>query len=283
MATIPASENEFPEVLFAEGAAPSTPAAGLVKQYAKSDGLLYSKDDAGVESALGVGGHLADASDAHDASAISILDSGAHFTATDVEAALAELFSAISGGGIAATLADNAGDMLVASANDTWAKLATPTVNGQALQRVSGSPAWALPPGYEFDYAQWTSNVQPTATTEATANTVVTGNAVTYDGSTAVIIEFFCPDARPDAAAASRSMQLWLYDGSSSIGQIGALSTPAAASDVKPIVCRVRITPSAAAHTYSIRASVSAGTGRLNAGAGGNGVIYPGYIRIVKA
>jgi hypothetical protein len=35
--------------------------------------------------------HLADIADAHDASAISILDTGANFTATDVEAALAEL------------------------------------------------------------------------------------------------------------------------------------------------------------------------------------------------
>jgi hypothetical protein len=35
--------------------------------------------------------HIADATDAHDASAISIVDSGAHFTSTDVEGALQEL------------------------------------------------------------------------------------------------------------------------------------------------------------------------------------------------
>lgn len=35
--------------------------------------------------------HIADTSDAHDASAISILDTGSNFTATDVEAALAEI------------------------------------------------------------------------------------------------------------------------------------------------------------------------------------------------
>ena len=38
-----------------------------------------------------VGDHLADAADAHDASAISILDTAGDFTATDVEGALAEL------------------------------------------------------------------------------------------------------------------------------------------------------------------------------------------------
>jgi hypothetical protein len=53
-----ASDNEFPKVTFAEGAAPGTPAAGLVIAYAKADGLLYSKDDAGAETLVsgGLGG-----------------------------------------------------------------------------------------------------------------------------------------------------------------------------------------------------------------------------------
>jgi hypothetical protein len=44
--------------------------------------------------------HIADTSDAHDASAISIADSGDFFTATEVEAALAELGAAIFNPGI---------------------------------------------------------------------------------------------------------------------------------------------------------------------------------------
>lgn len=40
---------------FTEAAAPATPAAGDVRLYAKSDGLLYSKDDAGVETLVSVG------------------------------------------------------------------------------------------------------------------------------------------------------------------------------------------------------------------------------------
>ena len=39
--------------LLPEGAAPSTPSTGYVSVYAKADGLLYSKDDAGVETPLG--------------------------------------------------------------------------------------------------------------------------------------------------------------------------------------------------------------------------------------
>ncbi len=43
---------------FTEGAAPATPAASAVRLYAKADGLIYSKDDAGVETLVsgGTGG-----------------------------------------------------------------------------------------------------------------------------------------------------------------------------------------------------------------------------------
>lgn len=50
-----ASDNIFPKVEFLEGAAPATPAANNVRLYAKADGLLYSKDDAGTETPLGGG------------------------------------------------------------------------------------------------------------------------------------------------------------------------------------------------------------------------------------
>lgn len=47
----------------------------------------------------GLANHLADTSDAHDASAISVLDSGANYTATDVEGVLAEIAPQLGGGG----------------------------------------------------------------------------------------------------------------------------------------------------------------------------------------
>jgi hypothetical protein len=40
------------KILFDEGAAADTPETGKVAVYAKSDGLMYSKDDAGVETAM---------------------------------------------------------------------------------------------------------------------------------------------------------------------------------------------------------------------------------------
>jgi hypothetical protein len=155
--------------------------------------------------------------------------------------------------------------------------------------KSDGADATLVQPGdwnanhtVELDYVEFTSNVSPTATTEATANTVVTGSSVAYDGSTVVIIEFFSPLVRADTGAAARQLLIWLYDGSSSIGQMGQFTTPSAQSDHKPCFVTRRLTPSNASHTYSIRASVTAGTGLLSAGAGGNGAVMPGYIRIIK-
>jgi len=50
-----ASDNIFPRLLVSEGGSTATPAADTVTVYAKADGLLYSKDDAGSETALGAG------------------------------------------------------------------------------------------------------------------------------------------------------------------------------------------------------------------------------------
>lgn len=51
-------DNPFPKVIYVEGSAPATPASGTVVVYAKADGLIYSKDDAGVETLVsgGAGG-----------------------------------------------------------------------------------------------------------------------------------------------------------------------------------------------------------------------------------
>lgn len=142
----------------------------------------------------------------------------------------------------------------------------------------------AYPPGYEFDYAEITSPVNITATVEASATTIITGNAVTYDGSTIVVIECFVPYIQ--APGNDTNTSLWLYDGSSSIGRLTLMSnqtaTGVSGSFRIPTVARRRLTPSNAAHTYSIRGTVNAGTGIANAGAGGSGASMPAYIRITK-
>lgn len=92
-----------PSLTFDEGAAPSTPASGDVILYAKTDGLLYSKDDAGAET----------------------------------------LVSGGAGGGAVATDAiwDAAGDLAVGSGANTAARLAIGNA-GAALSRINGAVAW---------------------------------------------------------------------------------------------------------------------------------------------
>jgi hypothetical protein len=187
-------------------------------------------------------------------------------------------------GGSVATDAiwDAAGDLAVGSGANTAAKLSIGATNGMAVQRVSGAVAWALPPGYEFDYVQITSPVAITATSGATANTVVTGNAVTYDGSTVVLLHFYAPNAYT-ANLNPVDMEFWLYDGSSEIGRLGTIRSVSTNRALQFIKLERRFTPSAAAHTYSIRASQGSSTaGQVTAGSGGSGNDMPAFIRITK-
>jgi hypothetical protein len=176
---------------------------------------------------------------------------------------------------IAKNLTTTTGDIIYASGANTPARLGIGST-GQALTVAGGIPAWGLPPGYEYAYNQITGNVSVVATTEGTANTIVTASAVTFDGATPVVIEFFSITGVTPAG----SLRLWLYDGAASIGQIAEL-TGASGNDA-PLTAKVRITPAAATKTYSIRGSVSSGTGTIAAGAGGIGVVYPTFIRITK-
>lgn len=181
MAVIPASENVFPIVRMAEVAAPGTPPAGEVHLYALADGTLAWKDDAGTVYPIAYGaalqGHLADASDAHDASAISVLDTGAHFTATDVEAALAELATG-AGSGIAATIVDAKGDLIAGTAADTVARLPV-GANGLFLKADSAQSTglvWAAAAAASGVFDPWPVPSSPNAADrEGTDASVFTG------------------------------------------------------------------------------------------------------------
>lgn len=93
-----ASDNIFPRFLVSEGGSTATPAAAQVTVYAKADGLLYSKDDAGVETLLSSG--------------------PAGSVATD-------------------TIWDTKGDLAAATGADAAAKLAA-AANGSFLRTASG-------------------------------------------------------------------------------------------------------------------------------------------------
>lgn len=249
MALPTASDNTFTKLLVAEGAAPATPASGKSVAYAKSDGLWYSKDDAGVET---------------------LMSSGA-------------------ASGIAATIVDAKGDLIAATAADTVARVAV-GANGTVLEAASGATAgvqWDYPPGYEFDYAQITSDVTITAnTTEGTSVSIVSGASVAYDGSTVVVVEFFTPRVGMVATASGKAVIFLLYDGATLVGRM-ATWIPTFVSGVRadlPISARYRLTPTNASHQYIVKAHNTDPTNAavVQAGAGGTGEDLPTFIRVTK-
>lgn len=175
------------------------------------------------------------------------------------------------------------GDIIQGTTAGAPARLAAPLA-GKVLTGagVTTTLAYNYPPGYEYDYVAKTSDTNITATSEGTANTIVTGNAITYDGSTVILIHaWFWTVYLPNF---STSLTFVLYDGSSSIGKIASIFSGAAGGDMSQVISVFhRLTPSAAAKTYSIRAYVGgAYTGVVQAGAGGSGNAMPGFIRQIK-
>jgi hypothetical protein len=187
-----------------------------------------------------------------------------------------------SGSGAVATDAiwDAAGDLAQGTGANTAAKL-TLGAAGTVVRSTGSTNAYAFPPGYEFDYAQVTSNTNVTGTTSGAANTIITGNAVTYDGSTIVLAEFSSAFVRPDSTAGGRDLTVALFEGSTAIASVVYVTTEAAATAFFAVRGAYRFTPSAGAHTYLIKAFVSAGTGVIGAGAAGTAGA-PAFLRITK-
>jgi hypothetical protein len=175
------------------------------------------------------------------------------------------------------------GDVIQGTTAGAPARLAAP-LTGKVLTGAGLTTplVYAYPPGYELDYVEFTSAVTVSATAEATPTNVVVGSSVAYDGSTAVIIEFFSTNVRPGTTAGDL-VELILYDGTSSIGILALIRTPASSNDDVPVLIRRKLTPSNASHTYKIGGIKSGGNATVSGGIGGVGVGMPGYIRITKA
>lgn len=192
---------------------------------------------------------------------------------------------AASGAVATDTIWDAAGDLVQGTGANTAAKLGA-GLAGQTLRSAGAAAAnaWAYPPGYEFDYVQITSPVAVTALPAGTPDVCITGNAVTYDGATIVRIEVFSPSSYADNTALGE-LYLYLFDGATSIGLIAVMRSETTNRANQDIYGVRRLTPSNAAHTYSVRAtqSVTSGDAQFGAGAGGTGQTnFPAFMRITK-
>jgi hypothetical protein len=152
---------------------------------------------------------------------------------------------------------------------------------GTGSATAAGARTNLLMPGEELAYNQITARASVTATSAAGAQLIIDSGARVYDGSP-ILVTFYASNIQsPIAAGALLHLSLW--DGSTDLGFIGNLNTVAAAVEVVPcMVCR-RITPTAGTHTYRLMAFVSAGTGTIEAGAGGVAASPPTYLRITRA
>lgn len=190
----------------------------------------------------------------------------------NIEAGL-EAADTIARAAIPKSTGTTAGDTMYFTASATVTRLALGTT-GKVYQAGATAPAWQYPPGYEYSYVEKTSDTSITASTSATSDTVVTAAAFTGDATVVILLEFWCPYV----IRGTTNINVQFFDGSTAIG--GAIGITGL---VQPLTLRKRLTPSAASHTYSVRAFVDAGTGTVKGGAGGAGVLDPCFIRVVRA
>lgn len=147
---------------------------------------------------------------------------------------------------------------------------------GNALVTITGGGGGGGGGPVQYDYVTRTSNITITATTSATAQAVLTGNAVTYDGVTRVLLEYFVPIVdHPNQAYAV------LYDGSTELGLLEIFNSSAQGHDFG--YASILLTPSAGSHTYSVRFYKGGSDPTIYCGNNTAGSYAPGYLRITGA
>lgn len=157
---------------------------------------------------------------------------------------------------------------------------------GQLLSAVDGTDVqWVSKsalPGFEIGYDQITAPVSVTGTTSGTATSIIAGSAYTFDGSP-VIAEFYAPWVKTPSLAVGNFTIVSLFEGATALA-VSQHITPAAASAYSPGTLKFRFTPSAGAHTYSIKSFVTntTGTPQIGAGTGAAGADAPAFLRFTK-
>ncbi len=181
------------------------------------------------------------------------------------------------GGGAVATDAiwDAAGDLVQGTGANTAAKLSL-GASGTVVRSTGATNAYAYPPGYEVAYAEITSGVSVTATSEGAAHTVVATSSATYE-NVPYLIQCYSPRAE---TSTNGVFVFDIYVDSTILGRMGIIALPAGSA---PYFGQIRYTPSAGSHTFTWKVWRGTNDGTLNAGAGGTGTQVAAYIRVVKA
>lgn len=136
--------------------------------------------------------------------------------------------------------------------------------------------------GVQLAYQEITSSVTITGT-PSSQQTVFTLGPVTYDGSTRIRIEAYTPTFDILTSGGEGNLIAGLWDGSTDLGVLAQANIEgvAGSSDLGWPMNQIRfLTPSAGAHTFTIRYYRTVGTPTIAAGAGGALTYVPAWARI---
>ena len=140
----------------------------------------------------------------------------------------------------------------------------------------------------QLGYVEFSAPVTISATTELTANTIVALPPLSFDGLSTVLLEFQAPECVIIQNAAGNRCFFVLFDdtgsGAQPIGQLGSIRDDSGNNQIgAPIRLSREFPPANGSHTFSVRAYRSNANATVNAGAGGAGTSFPGYLRATLA
>lgn len=142
----------------------------------------------------------------------------------------------------------------------------------QMNANVRDNSTWLL---HQISYVEMTSNVNVSTPTD-----IITTPALTFNGTEKAKVEFFSPAIVIAGTGSNGTLWLNLYEDGADIGQMAIVKNVTAAALNVPVWVVRYLTPTAASHTYKIRATQINGTHIVSAGAGGAGNLMPGFIRV---
>jgi hypothetical protein len=172
------------------------------------------------------------------------------------------------------------GALNIGTAANTRTPISCVKIDGAVVSYI-GVPGSLV--GQELAYAEFTTGpLNITQTLQANAQQVVTTPSLSFDGSTAVLIEAWGNVNTPTVLSSYVVPEIWL-DGTTSFG-FNTILTPAAAQMQLPFHIKKRVVPSAGSHTFQLKAwcSTATGTPQVLGGSGG-AAPAPTAIRVTRA
>lgn len=143
---------------------------------------------------------------------------------------------------------------------------------------ANSQPGWIS--GQELDYVERTSDLTVTATAAASAQAWIDGNAILLDGNLRIKIECWASLA---SISTGQVIVFELYDGGTDLGVIGQIGDTSNAALQATVKGERFLTPSAASHTFHVKAWKTGGTAVISGGSGGGGLHLPAFYRVTVA